>query len=144
MKSTGYLLSVLAQKEAVTAGTDEALLLNEHGFVAEGSISNVFFVTHGELFTPPVESGILPGITREAVLELAASSKIRATEVDIRAEDLPRFDEAFLTNSVLEIMPLVAVRDKAVKTVSFGSGKPGEITQRLMSAYREMVARETG
>ena len=144
LKSTGYLLSVLAKKEAVAAGVDEALLLNERGFVAEGSISNVFFVTHGELFTPPVESGILTGITRETVLELAAGSKIRAAEADIRVEDLPRFDEAFLTNSVLEIMPLVAVRDKAGKTVSFGSGKPGEVTKRLMSAYREMVARETG
>ena len=144
LKSTGYLLSVLAKKEAVDAGMDEALLLNERGFIAEGSISNVFFVAHGELFTPPAESGILPGITREAVLELATGSKIRAAEADIRAEDLSRFDEAFLTNSVLEIMPLVAVRDKAGKTVSFGSGKPGEITKRLISAYREMVARETG
>jgi len=144
LKSTGYLLSVLAKKEAVAAGMDEALLLNERGSVAEGSISNVFFVAHGELSAPPVESGILPGITRETVLELAAGSKIRATEADIRVEDLPRFDEAFLTNSVLEIMPLVAVRDKAGKTVSFGSGRPGETTQRLMSAYREMVARETG
>ena len=144
LKSTGYLLSVLAKREAENAGMDEALLLNERGFIAEGSISNVFFVAHGELFTPPAESGILPGITREAVLELATGSKIRAAEADIRAEDLSRFDEAFLTNSVLEIMPLVAVRDKAGKTVSFGSGKPGEITKRLISAYREMVARETG
>ena len=144
LKSTGYLLSVLAKREAENAGIDEALLLNECGFVAEGSISNVFFVTHSELFTPPVESGILPGITREVVLELATGSKIRATEADIRVDDLPRFDEAFLTNSVLEIMPLVAVRDKAGKTVSFGSRKPGATTQRLMSAYREMVAKETG
>ncbi|MGB2877920.1 MAG: aminotransferase class IV [Dehalococcoidales bacterium] len=144
LKSTGYLLSVLAKREAENAGMDEALLLNERGFIAEGSISNVFFVAHGELFTPPAESGILPGITREAVLELATGSKIRATEADIRVEDLSRFDEAFLTNSVLEIMPLVAVRDKAGKTVSFGSGKPDEITKRLISAYREMVARETG
>ena len=144
LKSIGYLLSVLAKKEAIAAGMDEALLLNERGFVAEGSISNVFFVAHGELVTPSVESGILPGIAREAVLELTASSKIRATEADVRVEDLLRFDEAFLTNSVLEIMPLVAVRDKADKTVSFGSGKPGETTRRLMSAYREMVAQETG
>ena len=144
LKSTGYLLSVLAKREAENAGIDEALLLNECGFVAEGSISNVFFVTHSELFTPPVESGILPGITREVVLELATGSKIRATEADIRVDDLPRFDEAFLTNSVLEIMPLVAVRDKAGKTVNFGSRKPGATTQRLMSAYREMVAKETG
>ena len=143
LKSTGYLLSVLAKREAEDAGLDEALLLNERDFVAEGSISNVFFVEHGALLTPSLESGILPGITREAVLELAAGLKIRTIEADIMVEDLPRFDEAFLTNSVLEIMPLVAVRDRTGKTVSFGSGKPGKTTQRLMSAYREMVARET-
>jgi branched-subunit amino acid aminotransferase/4-amino-4-deoxychorismate lyase len=135
---------VLAKKEAMAAGMDEALLLNERGFVAEGSVSNVFFVRHGELLAPPLENGILPGITRETVLELAAGSKIRATEAEIRVEDLPGFDEAFLTNSVLEIMPLVTVKDKAGNPVSFGSGKPGETTRRLISAYREMVARETG
>lgn len=144
LKSTAYLLSVLAKREAENAGLDEALLLNERGSIAEGSISNVFFVARGELVTPPVESGILPGITREAVLELAASSKIRAIEEDIRVDDLPRFDEAFLTNSVLEIMPLVAIRGKAGETVSFGSGKLGVTTQSLMSAYQMMVARETG
>jgi branched-chain amino acid aminotransferase len=144
LKSTSYLLSVLAKKEAVTAGMDEALLLNECDVIAEGSISNVFFVRHGELFTPPLKSGILPGITREAVLELAAGSKIRAAEAEIRVEDLPGFGEAFLTNSVLEMMPLVAVRGKTGQTISFGSGKPGETTQRLITAYREMVARETG
>ncbi len=144
LKSTAYLLSVLAKREAENAGLDEALLLTERGFIAEGSISNVFFVARGALVTPPVESGILPGITREAVLELAAGSKIRAVEEDIMVKDLPHFDEAFLTNSVLEIMPLVAVRDKAGETVSFGSGKPGATTQRLMSAYQMMVARKTG
>lgn len=143
-KSTSYLLSVLARKEAEAAGMDEALLLNEQGVVAEGSISNVFFAARGELVTPPLESGILPGITREVVLELAAGSKIRAVEADIKVLDISRFDEAFLTNSVLEIMPLVAVRDRAGKTTTLGSGRPGEITRRLMSAYREMVARETG
>jgi len=144
LKSTAYLLSVLAKREAENAGLDEALLLNERGSIAEGSISNVFFVARGELVTPSVESGILPGITREAVLELAVSLKIRGVETDIRVEDLPRFDEAFLTNSVLEIMPLVTVRGKAGETVSFGSGKPGASTQRLMSAYQMMVMRETG
>ena len=144
LKSTSYLLSVLARKEAEAAGMDEALLLNEHGMVAEGSISNVFFAARGDLVTPPLESGILPGITREVVLELAAGSKIRAVEADIKVLDISRFDEAFLTNSVLEIMPLVAIRDRAGKTATLGSGRPGEVTKRLMNAYREMVARETG
>ncbi|TET94657.1 MAG: branched-chain amino acid aminotransferase, partial [Candidatus Zixiibacteriota bacterium] len=143
LKSTSYLLSVLAKKEAEDAGMDEALLLNEHGSVAEGSISNVFFVKRNELVTPPVASGILPGIAREVVLELAAGSKIKAIETEIREDDLSRFDEAFLTNSVLEIMPLVVIRDRAGKTVTIGSGRPGEITRRLMAAYRELVQRET-
>ncbi len=143
LKSTSYLLSVLAKKEAESAGMDEALLLNERDAISEGSISNVFFIKQGELVTPPVASGILPGITREVVLELAAGSKIRAVEADIRVSDISRFDEAFLTNSVMEIMPLVAIRDKTGKTANIGSGRPGEVTKRLMNAYREMVARET-
>jgi len=144
LKSTSYLLSVLARKEAESVGMDEALLLNERGTIAEGSISNVFFVTHGELVTPTVASGILPGITREAVLELATNWKIKAVEAEIKGDDLRRFDEAFLTNSVLEIMPLVAIGDKAGNIYSIGSGRPGEITRRLMAAYRELVERETG
>lgn len=144
LKSISYLLSVLARKEAEAAGMDEALLLNERGTIAEGSISNVFFVAQGEMVTPTVESGILPGITREVVLESAVDSKIKAVEAEIRGDDLRRFDEAFLTNSVLEIMPLVAIRDKAGNTYSIGSGRPGEITRRLMAAYRELVERETG
>ncbi len=143
LKSTSYLLSVLARKGAESAGMDEALLLNERDVIAEGSISNVFFIRQGELVTPPVASGILPGITREVVLELAAGSKIRAVEADIRVSDISRFDEAFLTNSVLEIMPLVAIRDRDGKTVNIGSGRPGEVTRRLLLAYREMAARET-
>jgi branched-chain amino acid aminotransferase len=143
LKSTSYLLSVLAKKEAENAGMDEALLLNEHGTISEGSISNVFFVDSNQLLTPPVVSGILPGITRGVVMELAASLKIKAFEKEIKVADLPRFDEAFLTNSVLEIMPLVAIRDRAGRTVTIGAGRPGEITRRLMSAYRDIVKKET-
>jgi len=143
LKSTSYLLSVLAKKEAESAGMDEVLLLNEHGSIVEGSISNVFFVAGDELVTPPLDSGILPGITREAVMELAAGSKIKVLEAEIWPEDLSRFDEAFLTNSVLETMPLVEIRDRAGKKIAIGTGRPGTITKRLMSAYREMVARET-
>ena len=143
LKSTNYLLSLLARMETEAAGLDEALLLNERGFIAEGSISNVFFVAHSGLITPPLESGILPGITREVVMELADTLKIKITEGEVRLEDLGQFDEAFLTNSVMELMPLVEVRDKAEKIITIGSGRPGKITQRLISAYREMVERET-
>jgi branched-chain amino acid aminotransferase group I len=143
LKSTNYLLSVLTKVEAEAAGLDESLLLNERDFIAEGSISNVFFVANSGLLTPPVESGILPGVTRHVVMELAGALSIKVREVDIRLEDLGHFDEAFLTNSVMELMPLVEVRDKAGKVIIIGSGKPGEITQKLMTAYREMVEKET-
>jgi len=143
LKSANYLLNLLAKMEAEAAGLNESLLLNEQGFVTEGSISNVFFVAHSGLVTPPVESGILPGITREVVLELAGALKINVAEVEVRLEDLGQFEEAFLTNSVMEIMPLVEVRDNAGKIITIGSGKPGKLTQRLMAAYRQMVKRET-
>ena len=144
IKSANYLVSVLARMEAEAYGLDEALLLNEQGFIAEGSVSNIFFATSSSLVTPPLESGILPGITREVVIELADTLGINVAERDVRLADLRQFDEAFLTNSVMEIMPLVAVRDDAGQTVTIGSGKPGEVTRRLMTAYKEMVGRETG
>jgi len=86
-------------------------------------------VVTGRLITPSEESGILPGITREAVLELAQAKGIEAVEGDIPAADLRRADEAFLTTSVREIVPIVSVDGKPV-----GSGKPGSVTERLMAA----------
>ena len=143
IKSANYLLSLLAKMEAEAAGLDEALLLNERGLIAEGSVSNVFFVDSRSLVTPALESGILPGITRGVVMELAGALEIPVTEGEVRLEDLGRFDEAFLTNSVMEIMPLVEVRDSAGENITIGSGKPGELTKQLMAAYSEMVKRET-
>jgi len=143
LKSANYLLNLLAKMEAEAAGLHEALLLNDRGFIAEGSISNVFFVASCCLVTPTLESGILPGITRGVVMELVGTLGIPVIEGEVRLEDLGRFDEAFLTNSVMEIMPLVEVKDSAGKSITIGSGKPGELTRRLMAAYSEMVKKET-
>lgn len=143
MKSVNYLSSALARREAVAAGLDEALLLNDWGFIAEGGGSNVFLVRFSALLTPSLESGILPGITRGVVMELAAVLDIGITEGDVSLDDLKQCDEAFFTNSMIEIMPLVAVRDDTGQNITIGSGKPGEITQRLMAAYRERVEKET-
>ena len=143
LKTTNYLTSVLARIEAEKAGFDETLLLNEQGFLTEGSTSNLFLVNPSGLVTPSPESGILPGITRAAVIELAGALGISVTEYAIGLEALEQVEEAFLTNSVMEIMPLVEVRDNSGKVITIGSGKPGKITKRLMTAYREMVARET-
>jgi branched-chain amino acid aminotransferase len=138
LKSTCYLENVLARQEGVTAGADEALLLNERGFLAEGSTTNIFIAGGEMLITPSTESGALPGITREAVLELAQSTGIMLVVRQVELGELLRADEAFLTNSILEIMPLTRLDDKPI-----GSGKPGLLTQRLMSTYRELVAKET-
>jgi branched-chain amino acid aminotransferase len=137
LKSTCYLENVLARQEAMTAGADEALLLNERGFVVEGSTTNIFIANGEMLVTPSTESGVLPGITREAVLELAESMGIMPVVRQVEMGELLRADEAFLTNSVLEIMPLTRLDDKPI-----GSGRPGPLTKRLMSAYKELVIKE--
>jgi len=144
LKTTNYLLNIRAKLEAEAAGLDESLLLNEHGFITEGCISNIFFVTSASsLVTPPVESGLLPGITRQVVMELADPLGIEAIESEVKLADLKQFEEAFFTNSLIEIMPLVEVRQSTDKIISIGSGNPGRVTRRLMAAYREMVERHT-
>jgi len=144
VKSTSYLLSVLARKEAAANGLDEALLLNDDGYIAEGGGSNTFFVKSSRLVTPSLESGILPGITREVVIELADELGTAVTEGTVGMAIIRQCDEAFLTNSMIEIMPLTEARDSSGNTVTVGGGKPGPITRQLMAAYKEKVAKETG
>jgi len=138
LKSTSYIENVLARQEARTAGADEAVLLNEKSFVAEGSTTNIFLISAQTLITPAVENGALPGITREAVLESAKSMGIMTLVKLVELGELLTAREAFLTNSILEIMPLTHLDDKPI-----GSGNPGPITQILMSTYQELVAKET-
>lgn len=134
LKSANYLESILARQEARAAGVDEALCLNEKGLLAEASMSNIFLVTDGILRTPGQESGILPGITRETILELASPLGINTLEHDIRLDELSQAQEAFLTNSLIEVMPLTEIDGKPI-----GSGRPGSVTKRLLAAYRKMV-----
>jgi branched-chain amino acid aminotransferase len=139
MKSLNFLENMLARQEARTAGVDEVICLNEKGLLAEASMSNVFLVKGGALKTPAIASGILPGVTREAVLELAGRVKIPVSEDDITLHELIQADEAFLTNSVMEVMPLTEVDGKPIAI-----GAPGPVTRRLMAGYNEMVRREVG
>lgn len=136
LKTACYLGSVLARSEARKAGADEAILLNEHGRLAEASSSNLFVVRGGQLLTPSVGSGVLPGITREAVLELARRLGIYSAERELGFTELAEAEEAFLTNSIIEVMPLTSFAGKPV-----GSGRPGETTRKLMAAYRDLVER---
>jgi branched-chain amino acid aminotransferase len=143
LKSVNHLASAMARMEAAASGLDEALLLNDDGYIAEGGGCNVFFVASKVLVTPPLDSGILPGVTREIIMEMAAAMGIGVKEVDIKPGALRRFDEAFVTNAMIEVMPVTTVRQAGGRMVTIGSGRPGTVTQRLMEAYREKVERET-
>ena len=138
VKSLNHLDNVLAREEARRQGVDEAILLNTRGLVAEGSASNVFLLLDGRLVTPNLSSGCLAGITRQAVLELAAELGLEAIETDVELSAFAVAAEAFLTGSVMEVMPLTRLDDRPV-----GSGRPGPVTGRLHRLYQEMVARET-
>ena len=109
-------------------------MLNERGLVAECSTSNIFIVASGRLLTPSMESGILPGITRDVVLELAPNLGIEASECDVAVADLLGADEVFITNSVIEILPIVEVDQRPI-----GRGKSGEVTAGLSRAYKELM-----
>jgi branched-chain amino acid aminotransferase len=134
LKSTCYIENILARTAARAAGYDEAILLNEQGYLAEGSTTNIFLVSNGELITPCFESGVLPGITRDAVLEIARTSNIKATERWVELNELIEAQEAFVTNSILELVPLVSVEGRPI-----GTGKPGQLTGDLLFAYRKLV-----
>jgi len=135
LKSTCYMENILARTAARATGYDEAIFLNEQGYLAEGSTTNIFLVSNGELITPSFESGVLPGITREAVLEMARNLNIKATERWVELRELIEAEQAFLTNSILELVPLVSVEGRPI-----GSGKPGKVTGDLLFAYRKLVA----
>ncbi len=143
LKSANYLNNLLARKEARAAGANEALLLNERGFLCEGSTSNVFLVKGRTVVTPNEESGCLPGVTRQAAIELASQIGLSVVQREVQPEELLQADEVFITNSLLELMPLSEVDDKNIGGKSKNIGK-GEVTGKLMIAYRELVAGEKG
>jgi len=138
LKSTSYVENVLARQAARAASVDEVVLLNEKGFVSEGGTTNISLISGQMLITPSIESGALPGITREVVLELAKSMGITTVVKQVELRELRTATEAFLTNSILEIMPLTRLDNTPI-----GSGKPGPVTQQLMSSYQELIAKET-
>jgi branched-chain amino acid aminotransferase len=134
IKGTNFLNNILAKIEAKKAGAFEGIMLNWEGHVAEGTISNVFMVRKGVLYTPHADTGILEGVTRDLVLRLAKRKKVPVREVLLRPNVLSAADECFITNTTMEIMPVTAV-DKQ----SLGNGKPGPVTALLRQAYTKEV-----
>lgn len=131
IKSSNLLNNVLATREAQARGAYEAILLNGRGEVAEGAGSNVFVVEAGRLVTPPLEAGLLAGITRELVLEQAAELGIEADEAPLAPAALVHADEAFFTSTLKEVLPIATLDGRPL-----GSGRPGPLTLRLLEAYR--------
>ncbi|MEW6553991.1 MAG: aminotransferase class IV [Actinomycetota bacterium] len=139
IKSTNYLDNLIAKQEARERGADDALMLNCGGYLAEGTSSNLFLVRRGKLATPGVECGLLPGVTREAVMELCEEYGVACDTAFLSLEDLLGADEAFFTMSTGEIVPIAEVEGTPI-----GLRCPGPITIRLSAAYHDLVRRELG
>ncbi len=136
VKSTGkYLNNIMAKFEANRMGAGEGLMLNSAGCVAEATGDNVFIVVGGKLLTPPGSAGILEGITRAAVMEIATAAGYGVEERNLTLFDLYTADEAFLTGTAAEMIPMVRLDDRKI-----GNGKPGPITNKLIRMFRARTA----
>jgi branched-chain amino acid aminotransferase len=131
IKSNNLLNNALAMQEAFRQGAYEGVMRNYKGELAECTQSNLFVVKNGVALTPPLDAGLLPGITREFLFEVGAEAGIRVGEAVLRDQDLFDADEAFLTSTTREAVPIVQVDDRAI-----GSGKPGPVTLALLDGYR--------
>jgi branched-chain amino acid aminotransferase len=134
IKSLNYLNNILAKIEGLQAGCIEALMLNHKGEVAECTGDNLFLVRSGKLLTPPNEAGILEGITRQAVMELAAAAGIPVHEVPLTKHDVYIADECFLTGTAAEVVPVVKVDSRLI-----GDGTPGPMTRDLMERFHRLT-----
>ena len=134
IKSLNYLNNILAKIEGRQAGAIEALMLNHKGEVAECTGDNIFLFRRGALYTPSVEAGILEGITRGAVIEIAREQGIAVHEIPLTKHDVYIADEIFLTGSAAEVIPVVKIDGRVI-----GDGKPGPVTQKLRKLFFELV-----
>jgi branched-chain amino acid aminotransferase len=134
IKSNNLLNNALAIQEAQKTGAAEALMKNHRGELCECAMSNIFLVTNGALRTPPTDAGILAGVTRAFVLDLAAKAGIPTSEEALRDEDLAAADEVFFTSTTREIVPVSRVDDRVV-----GDGKPGPVTTQLRGLFKAAI-----
>lgn len=130
----GYVNSVQAKQEALRGGYDEALMLNTDGFVAEGSGENLFLVRDGVVHTPSLSSGVLEGLTRDAVITLLRDDGHEVIEREMTRTDLYYADEMFFTGTAAEVTPIREVDDRAV-----GDGRPGPVTKRAQEMFMDTV-----
>jgi branched-chain amino acid aminotransferase len=134
LKTLNYLDNLLARRAARAAGADEALMLNTQGNLAEGAASNIFILRGRQLVTPLIDDGALPGVARATVLDLAPTLGLEPLETTLTPDILRAADEAFLTNSLMEVLPLVLLDGAPL-----AGGKPGPNARRLREAYRAVA-----
>jgi branched-chain amino acid aminotransferase len=134
IKSNNLLNNALAAQQAFREGAFEAVMRNYRGELSECSLSNLFVVRNGAALTPPIDAGLLAGITRGFLFEVGVAAGVPVLEAALRDEDLFGADEAFLTGTTLEIVPIVRVDD-----VTIGSGRPGSVTRKLLHQFRAMA-----
>jgi len=139
IKAISFLNNILAKQEAVGVGADDALMLNVDGQLAECTTSNIFFVKNQQLHTPAVECGILKGITRDVVMELAEEQGVSVEEGRYTMEQLFQADECFITNTGVEIMPI-----SRIGNCQIGQGKRGPVTSVLLKVFNMNVDRYLG
>ena len=137
IKSLNYLNNILAKIEAANSGSDEAIMLDSLGYVAECTGDNIFVVKNGHFYTPPQCMGTLRGITRDSVLDIARKNKIPAHEHVITRHEVYISDECFLTGTAAEIIPVVKVDGRVI-----GQGKPGKLTLELIKKFRQLTNKE--
>lgn len=134
IKSLNYLNNIMAKIEGLQAGCVEALMLNAKGEVAECTGDNIFLVRQGRLLTPPTDAGILEGITRDAVIEVAREAGYEVQQTALTKHDVYIADECFLTGSAAEVIPVIKVDSRTI-----GSGKPGPVTRELTQRFHKLT-----
>lgn len=134
VKSLNYLNNVMAKVEAIQAGAEEGLMLNDQGLVAECTGDNVFIVRDGTVSTPPLSAGALDGITRRVVIEICAELAIPLRERDITRNEIFTADECFLSGTAAEVIAAVKLDQRII-----GDGKSGVVTQRIIARFRELT-----
>jgi len=132
--AANYSNAALARMEALNAGYDEAIMLNNKGHVAEGSAENIFVVKNGKITTPPLDADILNGITRDSAIKLLKSNKIKVIEKNLKINDLLKADEIFMTGTAAEVKSVTRVNKAKI-----GNGKMGDITKELQESFMDTV-----
>lgn len=135
-KTFNQLENILAQRSCSEPQVKESMFLNTSGYIAEGSKSNIFFIRQGKVFTPSIECGILPGITRKKIIDLLNRQPIEIIAGKYKSNQIYNCDECFCTNSLMEVMPIVKLNGKDI-----GNGMPGKLTKFILTLYRQYLER---